>query len=339
MPAAVTAIDSTAPKLDGAMIYTSNSNPRMYDAPWNTFLPRAGMAYRLSDKMSVRAGYSRYAVPWVTIHPETGGLATYGFSQQTSVIGPLEGTPQTLLSNPYPASNPVQLPTGPNPLTDVGNTTALGFWEGNKLKTPLNDRLNFSFQRQTMEHLFTEATFFIHYGHNVQDGSMWGGSNSYNVNQVDPNLTYQYGAALDQTVANPFYGLPSSVMPGTLASQPTVAISQLLRPYPQYGDLNVLGWPGGRDHYYGLAIKVERPMSKGLGFMFGYNYNQEYHTQYFNAEDAYTNTYTMLDSSNPRHNITTALTWEVPVGRGRASWATPIRSLMASLAVGPPATS
>jgi hypothetical protein len=318
MPAAVTAIAQVAYKFDGAMIYTSNSNPRMYDAPWNTFLPRAGLAYRINDKTSVRAGYSRYAVPWTTIHPETGGLPTYGFSQSTAVLGPLEGTPRTLLSNPFPSSNPVVLPTGSSlgAYTDLGNS--ISFWEGNIMKTPLNDRFNFSVQHQAMDHLFTEATFFMHFGHNVQDGSMWGGSNGFNVNQVDPNLYYQFKGLLDQSVTNPFYGLPATVMPGTLGTQPTVAVSQLLRPYPQYGDLTVLGWPGGTDHYYGLALKAERPMAKGLTFMAGYNYNQEFHSQYFNQEAAYTNTYTMLDRGQARHNFTLAGTWEIPVGRGRA---------------------
>ena len=69
------------------MIYTSNKNPRMYDAPWNTFLPRAGIALRINDKTAFRAGYARYAVPWVAVHPETGGLPTNGFSQTTPHSG------------------------------------------------------------------------------------------------------------------------------------------------------------------------------------------------------------------------------------------------------------
>ena len=317
MPSAVTAIAKVNYKYNGAMIYTSNSDPRMYAATWKTFLPRAGFAYRLNDKTSVRAGYARYAVPWVTVHAETGGLPTYGFSQSTPILGPLEGTPRALASDPFPASNPVALPTG-NTLggaTERGNS--INFWDGNRMKTALNDRMNFSIQRQAMANLFTEATFFIHLGHNVQDGSMWGGSNSFNLNQVDPNLLYQFKGQLDQSVANPFYNLPANVMPGSLRTQPTVAVSQLLRPYPQYGDLNVLGWPGGTDHYYGLALKAQRPMGKGLAFMVGYNYNQEYHSQYFNQIDQYNNNYTMWDRGQARHNMTIAGTWELPFGRGR----------------------
>lgn len=317
MPSQVTNIAKINYLYNGSMVFTSNSNPRMYDAPWNTWLPRAGIAYRVNDKTSVRAGYSRYAVPWVTVHAETGGLPTYGYSQSTSILNPLQGVPRAYLSNPFPSTNPIVLPSG----NSLGGNTYLGnsvsFWNGNAMKTPLNDRLNFSVQHQAMEHLFAEATFFIHYGHNVQDGSMWGGSNGYNLNAVNPALSYQFKGLLDQTVTNPFYGLSASIMPGSLANQPTVTVSQLLRQYPQYGDLTQLGWPGGRDHYYGLALKAERPLTKGIGFMFGYNYNQETHTQYATPLDQYTNTYTMLDRERPRHNFSIAGTWEVPVGRGR----------------------
>jgi hypothetical protein len=130
------------------------------------------------------------------------------------------------------------------------------------MKTPMNDRFNFTVQRQAPQRIFTEATFFMMFGHNVQDPSMWGGHYDQNLNQMDPNLAYQYKGLVDQAVANPFYNLlPSSKMPGTLGTQPTVSVGQLLRPYPQYGDLNLYGWPGTSDHYYALQMKAERPMA------------------------------------------------------------------------------
>jgi hypothetical protein len=303
------------------MIYTSNKNPRMYDAPWNTFLPRAGIALRINDKTAFRAGYARYAVPWVAIHPETGGLPTNGFSQSTALLGPLEGTPRTLLSDPFPTGganpNPVILPVG-NSLgryQDLGNS--ISFWDGKVMKTPMNDRLNFTIQRQAPYRLFTEATFFTMFSHNAQDPSMWGGHYDYNLNQMDPNLAYQYKGLTDAAVANPFYGLPANIMPGTLRTQQTVSASQLLRPYPQYGDLNLYGWPGTSDHYYALQMKAERPMANGLTFLVGYNYNQEFHGQWFNQLDNYNNKISMFDRGRARHNLSVAGNWEIPIGKGR----------------------
>ncbi len=322
MPPEVTAIAKVPYKFNGAMIYTDNSNPRMYDAPWKNFLPRAGIAIRINDKTSLRLGYARYALQWVTIHPETGGLPTNGFSQSTSTLGPLQGVPRALLSDPYPTSgsnpNSVVLPAGNSRgrYQDLGNS--ISFWDGNVMKTPINDRFNFTVQRQSPLRFFTEATFFMMFGHNVQDPSMWGGHYDYNLNQMDPNLAYQYKGAVDQAVANPFYNLlPPDKMNGSLATQATVPVSQLLRPYPQYGDLNLYGWPGTSDHYYALQMKAERPLANGLFFMAAYNYSRETHGQWFNDIATYNNQITMMDRRRPRHNLRFAGTWELPIGKGR----------------------
>ncbi len=316
MPSTVTSIAQVPYSFNGAMVYTSGSMARMYDAPKNTFLPRAGIAIRLNDRTSFRAGYARYAVPMVAIHPETGGLPTNGFSQSTSVLGPLQGMPRALLSDPFPSSNPVLPPAG-NSLgryTDLGNSVS---WWNQNMRTPLNDRFNFTVQREMPQRILTEATFFMMFAHDVQGNSMWGGNTGFNLNQMDPNLVYQYKGLVDQTVANPFYGLPASMMPGTLRTQPTVAVSQLLKTYPQYGDLNLNGWPGRSDHYYSFQFKAERPMANGLNLLVAYNYNQERLGQFFNDQDYYANRFTMLDAMHPRHNIRIAGTWELPFGKGR----------------------
>jgi hypothetical protein len=304
-------------KFDGAMIFTTPQNPRMYDAPWDVFLPRAGIAIRVNDKTAIRTGYSRYAVPWLTVHPETGGLPTNGYSQTTAALLPLAGIPRTQLSDPFPASNPVVQPVGNllGPLQDLGNS--ISFWNSNQMKTPYNDRFNFTVQRQAREHLFTEATFFTMFEHDAQDGSMWGGSQTYNLNQMNPMFNYTYQGLLNQTVANPFYGLPATVMPGTLRTEPTVTVGSLLVPYPQYGNLTQYAWPGQSDHYYALQLKAERPMTNGWSFLVAYNYNQEKHTQFFNDITTYANQTTMMDRGMPRHNLRAAVTYELPFGKGR----------------------
>jgi hypothetical protein len=326
-----TCIPQTSYLFNGAMVYTNAQDPRMYRAPWNTWLPRVGIAYRLSDKTAIRAGYARYAVPWVSIHPETGGLGVNGYAQSTNALGPLSGTPRALASDPYPLAgytyqsvpigqNPVQLPVG-NSLgryTDLGN--AISFWAGDtNMKTPLNDRFNFGIQHQAPFNIFTQATVFMMFEHNAQDPSMWGGNYSYNVNQMDPNISYTYKGLVDEQVPNPFYNLlPADKMPGSLALQEKVAASQLLRPYPQYGDLNQLAWPGSSDHYYSLALQANRPMSKGMTMLVAYNYNRETHSEFFNALDNYNNHQTMWDRGQPRHNFRVGATYELPFGTGRS---------------------
>jgi hypothetical protein len=315
---------------NGAMVYTSPNDPHMYDAPWNNFLPRLGIAIRVNDKTAIRVGYARYAVPWGMVENEgIGNLQVNGFGQSTSALGPLSGTPRTLLTHPYPGAsfayqgvqigeNPVQLPMG-NSLgryTDLGNS--VNFWNPNTLKTPMNDRFNFGIQHQAPFNFFTQATFFMMFEHNAQDNSMWGGSYGHNVNQMDPNLAYTYKGLTDQQVANPFYNLlPATQMPGSLRLEPTVAANQLLRLYPQYGNLTQQAWPGYSDHYHSIALQANRPMANGLTATFAYNYARQAHSDYFNALDNYNNNLTLFDRAQPRNDFRMGATYELPFGTDR----------------------
>jgi hypothetical protein len=332
----LSAVQSATPSMTGAIIYTNKSNPRMYDAPWDILLPRLGIAYRLNDKTAVRAGYARYAVPWLTIHPETGYLPEDGFSAVTPSLGPLDGAPRSYISNPYPTGganpNPLILPTG-NSLgryEDLGNSV-LYFWDGPQMKTPYNDRMNINVQRQMPSQFLLEATMFMMFAHNAQDQSMWGGPFTYNVNMMNPMLAYQYQGLTALEVPNPFYqAFPSNIMPGPLATQQYVPAGQLLAKYPQYlsdqlsGGLWQQGWPGYVTHYYGFAFQVTRPMSHGYTLLGAYNYSLQSHTGvgetyagYYDNIAQYNNTLTTYDRGLPRHNIRIAGTYELPFGRGR----------------------
>ena len=320
MPAKVTAISQTQPKLNGAWVFTDNSHPRIYDAPKYTFLPRIGVAVRLNDKTSFRAGYARYGTPIRTIYTEGWDVPKEGYSQTSYPLGPLEGVPRTLISDPFPSSNPLLLPVQKT----LGRYTQLGtngHWFNQNLKVPLNDRFNVSIQRQLPGNLLFDGTFFMHLGHNVHDVSMWGSwGNNYAqpINMMDPNLAYKYKGAVDEAVPNPFFNLlPSDKMPGDLRNQETISVSQLLRPYPQYKDLSEYMRSGLNNRYYSMQLQLQKAMSNGIAMSLGYNYNREYHDEFFNEVDLYNVKTTMIDRGRPRHHVRLAGTWELPFGRGR----------------------
>lgn len=317
MPSQVTAIGRTNYQYNGAWIFTDEDNPRTYPAQWN-FLPRVGVAYRLNDVSAIRAGWARYAVPFKGAWTEgLGSIPLDGFSQQTLTQNPVQGVPQTLISNPFPSTNPLIEPAGKGRgrYTNLGNPA---WWFNQDLKRSINDRINISYQRQLPGQFMIDTTFFMNFGHNVLAGNMWGGQEEINLNMVDPNLVYQYKGAVDVAVPNPFYQkLSADKMPGNLRTRETVAVRDLLRPYPQYGDLYQRLAEGFGTHYYALQIKLDRRFANGLSGTVGYNYNQESRDLWFNDIDRYANSLTMMDTREPRHNLRGAGTWEVPVGRGR----------------------
>jgi len=317
MPAQVTAIAQIPYKWNGAWVYTDDKHPGVYDPQKTVFLPRVGAAIRINDLTALRVGWARYAVPILTIHPEGWNIPKDGFQRTTDVIGPISGVPQTFISNPFPPSNPLLLPVGKS----LGRYLNLGdnaTWFRQKVLHPINDRFNVSVQRQWPWRVTTDTTFFMNFGRNIHDASMWGGDYSLPLNLMDPELAYTYKAAVDQTVPNPFYQLlPPDKMPGTLRNKPTVAVRDLLKPYPQYGNLTERFMTGRKSHYYSLQFKAERPMAQGLTFSFGYNYSRESRSEWYDEVAQYRNQLTMIDTREPRHYLRIAGTWEVPVGRGR----------------------
>jgi len=317
MPAEVTNIAKINYQYNGAWIFTDNDNKRSYPAKWN-FLPRIGAAYRLNDVSALRVGWARYAVPFKGAWTEgLGSIPLDGYSQVTLVENPVEGVPKTLISNAFPTSNPVLAPVGKGRgrYTNNGNPA---WWFYQDLKRSINDRFNFSYQRQLPQQFMLDTTFFMNFGHNALGTSMWGGSEQINLNMVDPNLVYQNKGAVDAAVKNPFYLLlPTDKMPGNLRNRQTVPVRELLRRYPHYGDLNERLNEGWSTRYYAMQIRLDRRFANGLSGTIGYNYNQEGRSVFFNDIDQFARRYTMMDTREARHNIRIAGSWDVPVGKGR----------------------
>lgn len=319
MPSQVTAIPGAPkPTYNGAWVYTDSDNRRLYNAPRTNFLPRLGVAFRANDRTAIRIGYARYAVPINSILGYAWRLpSSDGFSITSTGPVALQGVPQGVLSNPFPASNPLIMPVG----RGNGRNTNLGAgatWTRQDLKTPMNDRFNFTVERDLLAGIKFDATFFMNFGHNmVPEGQ--GGNNGFGqaLNMVNPQLTYDYKTALTAPVTNPFFGLPASVMPGQLRGQRTVPLSTLLRPYPQYGDLTEGFMPGVENRYKALQMRLQRRFANGYSFVWGYNYNRESTGDFFNAPDQYANRLTMIPAASPRHRMTLGTTWDVPFGKGQ----------------------
>ncbi len=317
MPAEVTAIARIPYKWTGAWVFTDDKHPGVFNSQKKLFLPRIGAAIRINDVTALRIGFARYAVPWVTIFPETTRWPKDGFSQSTSALGSLEGVPRTAISDPFPSTNPLQLPVGKS----LGRYTNLGgspTWFPQDMIHPINDRYNVSLQRQMPFRVLTDTTFFMNMGRDVQDGSMWGGDYTYNLNMVDPNYGYTYKGATSVAVPNPFYQLlPANKMPGVMRTQRTVTVGSLLRPYPHYGSMTERFLRDKDSRYYSLQFKAERPMAQGMTFTFGYNYSHETRGEFFNDIATYKREFSMIDTRDARHYVRLAGTYELPFGRGR----------------------
>jgi hypothetical protein len=321
VPSAVSDIAGASPwRYTGMWSFTSSNHPGMWNAPKLALQPRVGLAFRVDDKTSIRAGYARYTVPTEYNMDVAPGFETVSFLEppffgQTgyqNTLGQLAGVPQQTFSDPFP--------TGKNPLLPIignGYGSNLGrggetlLWYVQDFQKPWNDRFNIQVQRQLPGEIVLSATWFTNFGHQLY---------TRNLNATDPRFAMKYQNQLSQTVANPFYNyLTADLFPsGGLRSQQTVTLSSLLKPYPQYGDLFQAGNCCARERYNSVELKLQKAFSKGYNFLLTYVYIREKSERNdFNDFTTFANLLQWQNSDQPRHHLNVAGTYEVPIGRGR----------------------
>jgi len=305
-------------KWNGMWQWTTNNNPGMWNPPKLALAPRVGMALRINNTTALRAGYARFVIPTefnFTSAPVSGfedinfleppffGMTSYQFAAPFA-----NGVPQETISNPFPATNPLLPIQGKTAGPDVGRGGTNLLWYPPNLKKAYNDRFNVNFQRQLPGKIVASATYFLNLGHQHYTEEL---------NGIDPRLEEQYQTALTVNVPNPFYHyLNTVVMPGPYYYQPTLPLSSLLVPYPQYGPLFTIGDSAALEHYSQIQVQVQRPFSRGLNFLFGYVYTREaQQINNFNDSTYYLNQFQWQDSNQPRHRWNLAGTYELPFGR------------------------
>ncbi|MCC7176566.1 MAG: carboxypeptidase regulatory-like domain-containing protein [Bryobacterales bacterium] len=320
MPSQITSLMKAPFKYNGAWLFTDSSNPGIWKSQKLVLAPRVGLALRVNDQTAVRFGYSRFVTPseYNFVSPPYAGFeainflepAYMGYDAQQSPAPLLQGVPQAVFSDPFPASNPLLTPKG----KAYGKYFGLGedniTWAGQDFKRPVNDRLNLTLSRQLPNAIVAEITYFVNLGHDQLF--------SYDYNQVDPEIGYVNKGAVDANVANPFYQyLTPEKFPGPLRNLKTVAVKRLLREYPQYGGLWMSFRNGALNRYHSMQLKVQRGFRGGYNFLVGYNYRRERNSEYFDDIAAYKDQFELQESSNPRHSLSVAGTYELPFGKNR----------------------
>ena len=305
---------------NGAFQFADSGNRGQWNAGKGGFSPRVGMAYRINDKSSFRIGYGRYLTPW------TGGTFNIfdtiyvGYKNVTGAYPAVQGVPQTHLRDPFPASAPMV----PAYEKRLGRYTSLGdslsYVAANRPRS-YSDRINFSFQRQLLQNMVLDVTYYLNFS-NQNIGS-------YNLNQVDPRVAYEFKDATNRAVTNPFFNFSTvDKFPGALRFQRTVGLTTLMRPYPQYGNLNVIdGIEGGASHYQSFQLRLNRRFANGYSVLMGYNYSRQQDEVFYDDIASFTRKFTWQESDRPRNRLSLAGTWEVPVGRGRTLLSTMPRVL------------
>jgi hypothetical protein len=287
-------IDALVPKagtllqgrtLRGGLIFAGvNGAPEVQgNLPAVTVSPRAGMAWSMTDKTVVRGGYGLFSAPWQYSATDHGQI---GFTRTTALIQSNDTTevPLTTLDNPF-ASTGILSPIG----SSQGLLTNLG---GNI--TIVDETRSWSkvhqYSLDVQRELPGDMAVTIGYtGATGRDIGFGGSSNTLiNINQIDPavaraafpgpNGTWD-AAALRQSIPNPFFGVPGM---GEFANRATILRGQLLRPYPQFGDIMVSEkTEGGKRQYHAMTLKLDKRTGRSWwGGRFNYTWSRTKDNQF-----------------------------------------------------------
>ena len=324
IPNDILAMRTSPLDISGAWVFTDASNRNAWNAQTNLFLPRAGVAIRLNSRTALRIGYARYATP--PIQEKGGGASDAGldilgstpypgFEIEGKPLSSINGTPRAYFGDPFPSGG-----ANPNPLPEpfgqrfgrfatVGSNEAIFFHQD--WTAGVNDRFNVSLQREVFARIVIDATYFTNFGSNQPYDRRH--------NLLDPRIGYQHGSRINQSVANPFYGLAQEIMPGPLANQRTVRVRELLTPYPHFRSNGITErvQPGRRERYNSLQLQLQRPFADGFNFIMGYNYHRARNQDFYDEVDEVEQRFTFQPDVRGRHKFTLAGIYELPIGRNK----------------------
>lgn len=291
----------------GITLSAGASNRNVYTTKSSIFSPRLGFAWTpLGTKTVIRGGFGILVDPIQMPTPNQPG-----FSQQTAmtVSGNTFLTPSATLADPFP--NGFLLPAGSSKGASTNLGQAVTFYNPN-IRNPYTVRWQLSVQRQLPFDMVLEVAYIgshaMHLLINTQLDYLPRQYLSTSLVRDSANNTLLSGA-----VTNPFKGLlpNSSNLNGA-----TVALRQLLIPFPQYSGMTMQASNAGRNYYESLNVRLQKRFTNGLTLINNFIWNRLIdRLAYLNDSDTAPEK-RLSGDSHPLRNVL-ASTYQLPIGRGR----------------------
>ena len=305
-------IPASAFRVRGGILYPDTGGPsKAWERNLGNIMPRAGFAWLVTPRTSVRGGYGIF---YDVLGTNRITVNQIGYSQDTPLTASLDNgqTFIATLSNPFP--NGLLEPAGSGLALNTNVGQAISFPYIGEVKNPLNHRWSLGLQRELPFQLLIEATYVGAKGVNLPVTRQLNGIplQYLSTSPVRDNATND---RLTQTVPNPFAGL----LPGTGLNSSTVARSQLLRPYPQFtgtgGGVAATATIGESD-YHALQARIERRMANGFTVQAGYAWSRTMiETGYLN--DADPELERVISNFDREHTFVSSGLVELPFGHNR----------------------
>lgn len=264
----------TGPAFKGGLMYAGVDGNNTYQGnpPAVKLSPRFGTTWALDNNTVVRGGYGLFWAPWQYIQT---GHGTIGFTRTNEMAQSAaeSAVPLTSLDDPFLSG--LVSPTG----SSLGILTGLGgdveFIDQNK-GAPKVHQYAIDVQRQLPSQMAVSLAYMGSTGVDIG----FGGSTQVPIelNQINPDTLPRDAqgrwdaAALRRSIPNPFFGVQGM---GELARRPTILAGQLLRPYPQFGNVSMLQTTeGGRRKYHAVVARLTKRLDDFWGGQFSYTWSR-----------------------------------------------------------------
>jgi len=234
------------------------------------FGPRLGIAYQITRKTVLRAGFGIVYDGTPTNNQTTTRSAATNFTLSAGSTG--FDQPVMLLRTGIPLK-----PTWPN--LDPGQFSALAsnliLVDQNAGRPPRQMQWSIGLQREIFRNLVIEGSYV------GNRGAWWQANTLTNVNDLTPERIKQAGLNLDSATDRT---LLTSLLSSTTASSRgfskppfpgfplSATVAQALRPYPQYGTIANLWAPLGSTWYDSFQGKMTKRFSYGLDFTYTFTW-------------------------------------------------------------------
>ncbi len=288
----------------GGLQFATASTHLLWDQPYLTYLPRFGFEYSLDPATVLRGGFGIF---YDTIGINRTPVNQAGFTSTTQIVPTIDNGVHFIasLENPFP--NGLQPPVGSAGGLTTNLGQALSFYPTSR-RQPYAQRASLGLQHTFADRVMIDIAYVGNKAIHLP------ASNNINATpqqylSTSPVRDTNVINALSKQVANPFYGL-SPTYPST------IAVADLLRPYPEFGDITEND-NNGYSWYHSLQTRAEKRFSHGYTLNAAYTWSRYSDaTAYLNAGDTSLNR-SISQYDRPQRLVVSGI-FELPFGRGKA---------------------
>ncbi len=295
------------------------------------FSPRVGLDFAATPETVFSMGYGIFWLPTdvgFATSPNNDAINSFSTPYTASVNNGL--TPVNNISNPFPQGGIIAPPErNPSYQSILLGTGVTENFVNNPY--PYAQQWNVGVQQQIGRTLALDIAY----------GGAKGTHLPLYAFQQDqlPDQYLKMGTALDNPVANPFYGV---INKGYSLGAPTIPEGQLLLKYPQYSGVSIASAGEGDSTYNSLQVKVQQRFSGGASINAAYTWSKLIsNTDTLTAwlEPATAGAYggiqdnnnlkaeKSLSSNDATNRLVISYVYDIPVGQGRAHLANVSRGL------------